>query len=77
MSLFSRISPEIIPADLRLTLNLFPSISKGKALIKLSKNFQKVRYLAGVYLFKVNNGNPKKNVDICLNLIIKTPERHQ
>ena len=30
---------------------------------------------ANIYLFKVNNGNTKTINEICLKLIIKTPER--
>ena len=31
--------------------------------------------LAGIYLFKINNGNTKAMCKICSKLIIKTPER--
>ena len=31
---------------------------------------------AGIYLFKVNNGNTRKMFEICSKLTIKTPERY-
>ena len=31
-------------------------------------------FLAGIYLFKVNNRNTKKRCAICSKLTIKTPE---
>ena len=34
-------------------------------------------YPAGNYAFKVNNRNTRKKCEICLELTIKTPERHQ
>ena len=30
-----------------------------------------------IYLFKVNNRNPRKRCEICSKLTIKTAERHQ
>ena len=32
---------------------------------------------AGIYLFKVNNGNTRTMFEICSKLTIKTPERRQ
>ena len=32
-------------------------------------------YPAGIYLLKVNNGNPRKMCEICSKLTIKTPEQ--
>ena len=33
------------------------------------------RFLTGIYLFKVNNKNTRKRIEICSKLTIKTPER--
>ena len=32
--------------------------------------------IAGIYLFKVNNGNIRTIYEICSNFVIKTSERH-
>ena len=32
---------------------------------------------AGIYLFKISNGNIRTMCEICSKLIIKTPERRQ
>ena len=32
---------------------------------------------AGIYLFKVNNGNTREMCKICLKLTIKTPKRYR
>ena len=34
-------------------------------------------YLAGIYLFKVNNVNTRTMCEICSKLAIKTPEQRQ
>ena len=34
-------------------------------------------FLAGIYMFKVNNGNTRTRCEICSKLTIKTPERRQ
>ena len=35
------------------------------------------KYRANIYLFKVNDRNPRKRCGICSKLTIKTPERHR
>ena len=37
----------------------------------------RLTYSAGIYLFKVNNGNIKKRCEICSKLTIKTPNQIQ
>ena len=45
--------------------------------LKYLKKCYESRLLAGIYLFKVNNGNTRTMREICLKLTIKTPEsRH-
>ena len=39
--------------------------------------FNNTDILAGIYLFKVNNGNIRKMCEICSKLTIKTTEQHQ
>ena len=39
--------------------------------------FLNTQSLAGVYLFKVNNGSRRKMYKMCSKLSLKTPERHQ
>ena len=43
----------------------------------MTEDFFKVKYLAGTYMFKVNNRNTKTRCKICLKLTIKTPEWRQ
>ena len=42
---------------------------------KVLKNWKRL-FLAGIYLFKVNNGNPRTMLENCSKLKIKTSERH-
>ena len=41
-----------------------------------SKHRNEILCPANIYLFKVNYRNTKKRCEICLQLAIKTPERH-
>ena len=41
------------------------------------QNSLKTFFPAGIYLFKINNGNTKTMPEICSKLTIKTPERRQ
>ena len=50
---------------------------KTTKLNQLQLKKQTLKYLAGIYLFKINNENTKKMCKICSNLPIKTPERRQ
>ena len=49
-------------------------IDKGKNSKKLKQNLINP---AGNYMFKVNNRNTRTRCEICLKLIIKTPEQRQ
>ena len=40
-------------------------------------SFSSNKFLANIYLFKVNNRNSRKNCEICYKLTIKIPDRRQ
>ena len=45
---------------------------------QLQKNLREIMESSvSIYLLKVNNGNTRKNCEICLKLTIETPEQHQ
>ena len=54
----------------------FERRNKGKKILK-NKEFHLDIILANIQLFKVNNSNARKRVEICSKLAIKTPERRQ
>ena len=43
----------------------------------ISASLRMHTFSAGIYLFKVNNGNTRKMLELCSKLPIKTPERRQ
>ena len=43
----------------------------------ISKSNNYIAYPAGIYLFKVNNGNTRAMCKICSKIAIKTPGRHR
>ena len=50
-------------------------ITNGRKLLVLFGRQSILRSLAGIYLFKVNNGSIRTIYEICSKLTIKTPER--
>ena len=45
--------------------------------VRLTATYFKALFLAGIYLFKVDNRSIRIICEICSNLTLKTPERHK
>ena len=63
---------------MQFSLRIFTDFLGFLLRISISADFVEINWPinpAGIYLFKVNNGNTRTRCEICSELTIKTPER--
>ena len=64
--------------EIQAQLEIFCEKNEGLLIsVDFNANVSESTPPAGIYLFKVKNGNTRTMCDICSKLIIKTPERSQ